>query len=412
MSVDLRVLLIEDNDNDALLLLRELESGGFNPISERVQTASALKACLDESDWDIAISDYVMPEFCGSEAVAIIAEHPKDIPCIMVSGKMGEEYAVEAMRLGAEDYILKDKLSRLVPAVQRELRDAAARRQQAEAEKKLEQTREQYRLVVEGTSESILVANNGLFLFVNRAFAELTGRPADEWVGTPFPDCLHPDERERALQYHIDRLFGNPAPERYVARIMDADGKARWMQVTTTVIDWQGEKASLSFAADISDRMELEEELRQTNEELRTEQQDLQRKNIALSEVLTQLEHEKREIERRLVENIDTAVRPPLQRLKEGIQPHQVQDLRSLEEALGDVVSPFIGHLKGKAAGLSARELEVCRMIKSGASSKDVAQNLNLALTTVKKYRELIRRKLGLSHKKVNLATYLQTLKT
>jgi diguanylate cyclase (GGDEF)-like protein len=133
----LRVLLIEDSEDDALLVVRSLSQGGFEVLSERVDSASGLKSALDRQPWDLAIADFSMPGFSGSAALSIVREHDADLPFIFVSGTIGEDVAVSAMRTGAHDYIIKGNLTRLVPAVERELRDAAVRRERTRAEQRL-----------------------------------------------------------------------------------------------------------------------------------------------------------------------------------------------------------------------------------------------------------------------------------
>src|SRR3990172_13256565 len=125
----LRVLIVEDNDDDRQLLAVELQSGGYDLVHECVQSADKMRAALVRGQWDVVISDYAMPGFCGIEALQILQERGLDLPFIIVSGKIGEATAVELMKSGAHDYISKDDLRRLLPAVERELREAAARRE-------------------------------------------------------------------------------------------------------------------------------------------------------------------------------------------------------------------------------------------------------------------------------------------
>src|SRR5574341_1217348 len=124
MSKLLRILLVEDSEDDALLLLRELKRGGYEPRYERVETPDAMREALANREWDIVISDYVLPSFSGLAALEVLNESGLDLPFIIVSGNIGEDIAVGAMRAGAHDYIIKGNLARLVPAVERELRDA------------------------------------------------------------------------------------------------------------------------------------------------------------------------------------------------------------------------------------------------------------------------------------------------
>ena len=135
----LRVLIIEDSEEDADLLILELRRGGFQPVYRRVETEPALGAALEEGEWDIVLSDFSMPRFSMPSALAMVQGRGRDVPFLIVSATIGEEAAVEAMRAGAHDYILKDKLSRLVPAVRRELKEVEIRRERRNLEEQLRQ---------------------------------------------------------------------------------------------------------------------------------------------------------------------------------------------------------------------------------------------------------------------------------
>src|SRR4030043_453519 len=128
MGKPLRVLLVEDSEDDALIVLHELRRGGYDLTSERVQTALAMNAALDKHACDIVIADYVMPSFSAPDALVLLKSKGFDVPFIVVSGKIGEDIAVATMKAGAHDYIMKNNLKRLNAAVERELREAVERR--------------------------------------------------------------------------------------------------------------------------------------------------------------------------------------------------------------------------------------------------------------------------------------------
>jgi two-component system, cell cycle sensor histidine kinase and response regulator CckA len=137
MTTPLRVLLVEDSSDDAELIVRELRRAGYEATWERVQTADALDAALARGPWDVVISDYVLPHFSAPAALARVQQSGVDVPFIVVSGAIGEETAVQAMRAGARDYIMKGNLTRLVPAIVRELREAEARREHKQLEEQV-----------------------------------------------------------------------------------------------------------------------------------------------------------------------------------------------------------------------------------------------------------------------------------
>jgi PAS domain S-box-containing protein len=135
MKTPIRVLIVEDSPDDTALLLLELEGGVYDPICERVDTATAMQTALAQQPWDIIIADYSMPHFSALAALQLLQDGGHDLPFIIVSGAIGEDTAVAAMKAGAHDYLMKDNLARLVPAVERELREAQVRLQRKQAEK-------------------------------------------------------------------------------------------------------------------------------------------------------------------------------------------------------------------------------------------------------------------------------------
>jgi DNA-binding NtrC family response regulator len=129
MKTKLHLLLVEDSPEDAALIQRELERAGYDVASERVETESAFRQALTQATWDAILCDFTLPQFSGENALRIVRETDADLPFIYVSGTIGEDVAVEAMKSGAQDYVLKHNLKRLAPAVARELREARGRRE-------------------------------------------------------------------------------------------------------------------------------------------------------------------------------------------------------------------------------------------------------------------------------------------
>ncbi|MBU0702237.1 MAG: response regulator, partial [Chloroflexi bacterium] len=138
MSTPLRVLIVENSQDDALLLVQGLRHDGYDPVFERVSTPETFAAALTEQTWDVVIAGYATPRLGGLDALRLLQESDLDLPFIIVSGAVGEEIAVEAMRAGARDYVLKSNLARLAPAVRRELREAETRRARRLAEEAIQ----------------------------------------------------------------------------------------------------------------------------------------------------------------------------------------------------------------------------------------------------------------------------------
>src|SRR5688572_17933170 len=124
MPAALKVLVVEDSENDAELLLHALNRAGYKPSARRVDSATEMEQALSQDNWDLIISDYVLPQFSGLEALKLVQRRSLDIPFIIVSGKIGEETAVEALKAGAHDYLLKDRMTRLGAAIERALKEA------------------------------------------------------------------------------------------------------------------------------------------------------------------------------------------------------------------------------------------------------------------------------------------------
>lgn len=188
MNKLLRVLIVEDSRFDAAVLAGELERGGYVLEYELVDSPEAMREAFAGKPWDIVISDYVMPDFSGLDAIRILHESGHDIPIIIVSGKIGEETAVEAMKAGAHDYLIKGNLTRLIPAIERELSEAEERRKRKRAEAELKSTKEKLESFINNTSDAIIIFDlEGKVIQVNNGFEEIYGWTSGEVVGLELP---------------------------------------------------------------------------------------------------------------------------------------------------------------------------------------------------------------------------------
>jgi len=180
----LRVLLVEDSGPDADLVLRALRDAGFDLVCHRVQTADECRSALTSESWDLLISDYSLPQFSAMGALRCLREQQLDIPFIVVSGTIDEESAVTILRAGAHDFVTKQNLARLGPAIQRELLDARHRAERRDAQRDLKLQRDMLRLVIDTNPNLIFVKDeSGRFVLANRAVAELYGRTVEDMIG-------------------------------------------------------------------------------------------------------------------------------------------------------------------------------------------------------------------------------------
>ena len=190
MATVLRTLIIEDSEDDLLLLLRELKHGGYDMEYARVDTREQMVTEMEEKTWDLILSDYNLPTFSGVEALKVCRERDPDIPFIVISGAVGEEVAVGLMKSGAHDFVRKDNMSRLVPAIERELKEARMRRERRLAEQALRESEEKYRALVDSSPDAILsLDENGVVLSYNAAAARIWGIPAEDVLGKQLLDC-------------------------------------------------------------------------------------------------------------------------------------------------------------------------------------------------------------------------------
>ena len=245
----LRVLLVEDSDEDAELVTRELRRG-FELDVVRVQTPEDMSAALDARTFDIVISDYALPRFSGPEAYGVLAGKKVDLPFIIVSGTIGEDVAVATMRLGVQDYLIKGKLARLVPAVERELREHASRAARREAELALTASETRFQDLFEVAPDGILVFGaDGVIVLANARAHEMLGAPS--LVGQNV-ELFLPDEAR----------FGAARSRDVDARRQDGATLPVDVALGQSTID--GRPVTLAMIRDIGDRRILEQRFRQT----------------------------------------------------------------------------------------------------------------------------------------------------
>src|SRR5947209_7346478 len=192
MDDKLRLLIIEDSEDDATVVRHLLRRSGYQVESERVDSAQALSQALEKS-WHIVIADHSMPSFSGLEALKMIREVNPEIPFIFVSGTIGEETATEAMRVGAQDYLLKTNLRRLVPAVRREL-------EQFENRRRLNEQVQSDKIILNSIEDAVLCSDvAGNVTYLNFAAERMTGWPCEEAAGRPLVEIFRIQEPSNAV---------------------------------------------------------------------------------------------------------------------------------------------------------------------------------------------------------------------
>ena len=186
-TIPLRLLLVEDSDADAVLILRELRRNGIEPVMTRVERPEQFEAALLQETWDLILADYNLPSFSGMHALEIQQASGLDIPFLIVSGTVGEEVAVSAMIAGARDYVLKENLARLGPAVIRELREREARRGRREDHQRVVASERRFTTIFRNSPVATVITDvgNGSVIDLNPAVLTLTGMKREELLGRP-----------------------------------------------------------------------------------------------------------------------------------------------------------------------------------------------------------------------------------
>jgi PAS domain S-box-containing protein len=268
----LRILIVEDSEDDALLIIRELKKGGYNPVYERVETAATMKKALQEKLWNIILCDYKLPQFNAPSTIALLKETNIDIPIIIVSGTIGEETAAECMRLGAQDYIMKNNLSRLCPAIARELKEAEVRNKHKLSEQALRESEEKYRTILEDMEEGYFEINlAGDFTFVNDAECRNMGYSREELIGMNNRQYTDEENAKKAFQAFSNLYKTGESCKVFDYEVTRKDGtKAIAELLISLVKDSRGKPIGFrGLSRHITERKRMEETLRQSEEKYR-----------------------------------------------------------------------------------------------------------------------------------------------
>ncbi len=369
----LRVLIIEDYEEDAVLLQRHLGRAGYAVDALRVETALQLtEALADPRPWDLVIADYTLPSFGARDALALIQTSGVDLPFIIVSGTIDEVSAVNAMRAGAHDYVLKGHLERLLPAIERELSEAARRRERLQTEAELRLLQQRFSATFNQAAVGMAHTTvEGRFVLVNQRLTEMLGVPQDKLCALRLRDFVLPSERnlDTALQaelmagtrsgYHVERSLmradGATFPAHLTVSLLRHDGVTRTQEVTLlwVVEDISARKAAERETADLMRRLINSERL------------------AAAGRMANTLAHE--------INNPLEALTNIFYLLQTNTLPPQTQELLSIAgrelERVGNITKStlsFYRKLPGRTLDLETLLQEVVQLFNSRASQHGV----------------------------------------
>jgi PAS domain S-box-containing protein len=303
MSRPLNLLLVEDSDEDALLVLRELKKAGFVVKHHRVENRDAMKDVLENQAVDLVISDYCLPHFSAPEALALFKESGLDVPFLIVSGTIGEETAVSAMRAGAHDFLVKGQYSRLIPAIDRELGEAEVRRARRQAEQAVHTKERRFRSLIENAQDVITVLNaESEITYISPSIQRVLGYSVEELMQLNIWDVVHPSDGQALKQSFARILQQHGNVSQIELRLRHRNGHYRVLEsIGRNMLGDSRVPGIVVNSRDITERKEAEERLRQSNRKLeaallelsQTQQQVVQQERLrALGEMASGVAHD------------------------------------------------------------------------------------------------------------------------
>jgi signal transduction histidine kinase/CheY-like chemotaxis protein len=342
----LRILIVEDSEDDLFLILRELRKGGYTPEYLSVCTAETMRTALKSRQWDVVTSDYNMPGFSALGALRTLRESGLDLPFIVISGKIGEDQAVEVMKAGAHDYVMKQNLTRLLPAIEREIREADQRQRRREAEVALNKQFAQFKTIFDAMNAIVYVADMKTYeiLYMNRYAAVVFG---ENWEGKRCYDFFQTGQLGPCEFCTNNRLVVDGEPQAAITSEHRNTRSGKWYQWTDRAIEWTDSRlVRLQIAVDITEIKEMEkikdEMISAVSHEMRTPLTAM----LGFTEFL-----------------LDNEIEPDKQR---GI----LQTIHKETERLNELIGNFLDmqRLRGQIESRSLDTVPVLELLKQSAS--------------------------------------------
>ena len=268
-----------------------------------------------------------------------------------------------------------------------------------------------FRALVESTPAAIIIVDEERFLYVNPAFELITGFSKEDARSMTFWDLVHPDMKEIVKKRGLARLRGDAIPSRFELKCIVKYRKVRWIDVSATLIDYGGKPAILAAAYNITKRKQAQDSLLQREQQLRSQAHDLEEANTALKVLLKYREQDKTALEEKVLVNFKELILPYIEKLKMSkLESRQKMYLDIVESNLKEIISPFMRNLSSKYQALTPMEIQVAGLVKEGKTTKNIAELLSRSHRAIEFHRNNLRKKIGLTHQKANLRSYLQSL--
>lgn len=295
----LRILINEDLPSDAELLEYEIRRGGFDFVTSRVENREGFLEALEQFRPDLIISDYHLPCFDGMQALTLAREHSPLIPFIIVTGAMNEEIAVECMKAGADDYVLKEHLKRLVPAISVALANSHDRRQKVLAEERLMSSEKKFRTIFENANDAIVLLEDGLFIDCNPMAERLFGCSREALVGHS-PDEFSPEFQNggnlssRDLAAEKLRKVQDGVAQYFEWRHLTVDGTPLDVEISLSPVQFDGRPLMMAVMRDVSQKKQVERDLRESEARFKALSQEF---NALLDAIPDTILHQSRNLE-------------------------------------------------------------------------------------------------------------------
>ncbi len=394
-----RILHLEDDPLDAALVRGRLDAGGYGDHVDVVPGEAGFRHALAAGGYQLVLADYRLPGFDGMTALTMALQICPETPFIFVSGEMGEELAISSLKAGAVDYVLKDNLNRLVPAVENALakvRDIAARKQ---AETALLRQERKFRSLTENSPDMIARYDRDCrLLYMNQRQAAFLGVAETALLGVTLMEA-YPDGRFAACQ---EKMIAAMATRQGTeVEVCHGNGSVHLMRLAPE-FDGQGQVCgALSFASDIT-------ALKQVQGILKGQAEALASTNTALKVMLNHSRQAEAALHEKILLNIDGLILPYLDQLDRlTLNDDALAYLRLIRNNIKNLATSFTKDLSAPILGLTPREVQIADLIRKGNSSKEIANLLRLSKGTVECYRDQIRKKMDVKNKKINLRSYL-----
>lgn len=268
MKTPIRLLMIEDSETDRELIILELRRGGYAPEYQCVDTREEMVKALKSQQWDLILSDFAMPHFDGLSALHVAKKSGADIPFIIISGTIGEDIAVSVMKAGAQDYIMKGNLTRLIPAVERELKELELRHRHTEIQNELFFSEEKLKNIFENSIIGMSITMLDGHINTNAAFCNMVGYSLKELETLKWQSITHPDDIENDNKNIADLISGVKRSARWEKRYIHKNGTIVWVDISSTLLLDQQRKPQyfITTVNDITERKKAEQMIRENEQ--------------------------------------------------------------------------------------------------------------------------------------------------